>query len=586
MKSLEEIKRIKSGTEQKLLQIPGVTGVGVGKKQVGGKKTGENAIIVYVKKKKPLDDIPKDEQIPKTTGGVKTDVVEREFVLHYLAMRVEDIQLQADTGTYDPLVGGISIGPCRSLNITGDDVACQGVPGPGNYVFVGTLGAFVTDNASGDEMMLSNFHVMALDDNWSVGDDITQPSRPDGGTCPAGIVGQLQRASLGGTVDCAVASHTARGWACDIVDVGSINGTAAATDGMAVRKRGRTTGLTHGTVDDLALTVNIDYCNGLGTVQLTNQIGIEVDAAQSTQFGNGGDSGSVVVDTNRRVVGLYFAGTPDGTYGVANPIQDVLTALDVSMCTSGTLKFIDDPTLKFADDQTLKFADDITLKFLDDGGTLKFIDDITFKFSDDGSTFKFADDITTKFSDDQTFKFADDIATSKFQDDLGTDPRLDPVKSPFFDKRPEEDLSKSPAGDVGGRPPFGNQPPIGGRAGMGGGGMSGAGMGGAGAVPFILATPHHSMAYMGQGRMQGQTQGQAAHGQTQGQAAYGQTQGQAQGQAAQYEAALRQYAQVLNQMYESYQQGTMDAADYQRFVAGCNEYQQLIAEMQRLSPGR
>ena len=624
MKTLDEIKEIKRGAEDELLALPGVTGVGVGKKKVGGEKTDENAIIVYVEKKKPLDEIPKDQRVPKTKGGVKTDVVERKFVLHYLAMRVEDIERKADTGTYDPLLGGISIGPCRSLNITGDDVACQGVPGPGNYLFVGTLGAFVTDNVSGDEMMLSNFHVMALDNNWSVGDDIAQPSRVDGGNCPADIVGQLQRASLGSTVDCAVASHSARGWACDIVDIGAIDGQAVATDGMAVRKRGRTTGLTHGTVDDVSLTVNIDYCNGLGNVTLTNQIGIAVDTSQSTQFGNGGDSGSVVVDGNRRVVGLYFAGTPDGTYGVANPIQDVLTALNVSLCTAGTLKFIDDPTLKFVDDPTLKFADDPTLKFADDptlkfaddptlkfaddptlkfadDPTLKFSDDVTFKFSDDGGTLKFADDITTKFSDDQTLKFADDVATAKFQDDAGTDPRLDPVKSPAFDKRPDQDVAKQPASDMGGQPPFGGQPPLGGQPPFGGqpplGGRGGlGGPYGGGAAPFILATPHHSMAYVRQMQAQGtaQTQGQAqARGQAQAQAqALGQTQGQGrvqtqgQGQEAQYQDTLREYERVLTRMYEAYQQGTMGAAEYEQFVAGCNEYQQLLAEAQGRSPGR
>jgi hypothetical protein len=49
-------------------------------------------------------------------------------------------------------------------------------------------------------------------------------------------------------------------------------------------------------------------------------------------FGDHGDSGSVVVENSRKVVGLYFAGSEDGTYGVANPIQSVLTALNVSMC--------------------------------------------------------------------------------------------------------------------------------------------------------------------------------------------------------------------------------------------------------------
>jgi hypothetical protein len=177
-----------------------------------------------------------------------------------------------------------------------------------------------------------------------VGDAIAQPGRVDGGACPANVVGTLQRASLGGQVDCAVASHKVRDQACEIVDIGAIAGTGTASVGMAVRKRGRTTGFTFGTVDTVDLTVAIDYGKGLGTVSLTNQIGIAADTAQSTQFGNNGDSGSVVVDAAPKVVGLYFAGTEDGSYSVANPIQAVLAALDISLCVpKGTELKIEKP---------------------------------------------------------------------------------------------------------------------------------------------------------------------------------------------------------------------------------------------------
>ena len=33
-----------------------------------------------------------------------------------------------------------------------------------NYIFVGTLGAIVTDNGTGDRMLLTNYHVAAVDD--------------------------------------------------------------------------------------------------------------------------------------------------------------------------------------------------------------------------------------------------------------------------------------------------------------------------------------------------------------------------------------------------------------------------------------
>jgi len=60
MKSLDEIRRIKNEAEAELLKLPGVVGVDVGYKYVGGKKTDVLAIRVYVKEKK---DVPKKEEI-------------------------------------------------------------------------------------------------------------------------------------------------------------------------------------------------------------------------------------------------------------------------------------------------------------------------------------------------------------------------------------------------------------------------------------------------------------------------------------------------------------------------------------------
>lgn len=335
-----EILQIKKAVEAELLQRPGVTGVDVGYKYVNGQKTDQIAIRVLVEEKK---DVPPEQRIPNTIQGVKTDVIERKIVLHPRRVRAADLETKADTLNYDPLKGGIGIGPCREVD---------------GFIYVGTLGAIVKDNATGNPMMLSNFHVMCVNNSWSVGDTIAQPSRVDGGNCPTDIVGTLQRASLGGQVDCAVANITARGNACEIVDIGEVTGTATATLGMAVRKRGRTTGLGYGTVDSIDLTVSVDY-DGIGTVTFTNQIGIQVNPAQSTQFGNSGDSGSVVVNDERKVVGLYFAGTEDGAFGVANPIQAVLDTLNVSICVptppKSVIKDIKDGKSEFKELKNEKF---------------------------------------------------------------------------------------------------------------------------------------------------------------------------------------------------------------------------------------
>jgi tyrosinase len=147
-----------------------------------------------------------------------------------------------------------------------------------------------------------------------------------------------------------------------------------------------------------------------------------------------------------------------------------------------TLKFRDDlPTFKFLDDRpTLKFNDDIpTVKFSDDPTTLKAFDDRpTLKFNDDPATLKFNDDPTTlkAFDDRPTTKFGDDGGTLKFGDDGGgTNKAFDDVKSPAFDVGGQVKMAMDPINPV--RPQEPVQPPI------------------SRATPFVLATPHHSMAW-------------------------------------------------------------------------------------------
>jgi hypothetical protein len=318
MKPLAEIVAIKEGLEADLLKRSGVTAVDVGYKYVNGKKTDEIAIRVFVREKKKT--VGAAEKIPATFHGVKTDVIQRVYVLHAASnkRKVEDVTLMADTGTYDPVKGGISIGPCRAV---------------GGYIYAGTLGAVVKDIKTGNPLLLSNFHVMCIDNTWNIGDDMCQPSRIDTGSCPNNTIGSIQRAVLSANVDGAVASLQGRGYACQIVDIGDVTGTTSATLGMSVRKRGRTTGLTFGSVDSISLSVNLDYGDGLGVHTLTNQIGLVPDTAHNALFGDHGDSGSVVVDDTGNVVGLYFAGSTDGT-GVANPIAAVLSELNITMCTA------------------------------------------------------------------------------------------------------------------------------------------------------------------------------------------------------------------------------------------------------------
>jgi hypothetical protein len=325
------IRPVKQRIEDELLAQPGVVGVDINEKVTKGTPTGELAIVVYVKEKKPKNTLSKAETIPSEIEGIPTDVKEETIELHALKVALDQVAPLIDATQYATLHGGMSMGPCRSVHLDPPDV-----PASGDYIFVGTLGAIVKDRNTQAVMALTNFHVACVDNGWNVGDTMCQQSRVDGGTCPADVFGSLTRATLSTHVDGAVVSiNSSKSTDCSIEQIGAVKGKATATLNAAVRKRGRTTGLTYGKVNSIDASVSIPYGDGLGTHTLKNQIRIEPDTAQSAQFSDHGDSGSVVVDGNNNVIGLLFGGSPSATY--ANPIQYVLDELDVDLCVKPTI---------------------------------------------------------------------------------------------------------------------------------------------------------------------------------------------------------------------------------------------------------
>ena len=90
--------------------------------------------------------------------------------------------------------------------------------------------------------------------------------------------GAILRATLSTHVDGASSRSTrASTTSGDIVDIGNVRGTTPPPSAMVVRKRGRTTGLTHGSVDGSAVSVNVDYGDGIGVHTLTDQVSIATD---------------------------------------------------------------------------------------------------------------------------------------------------------------------------------------------------------------------------------------------------------------------------------------------------------------------
>ena len=209
----------------------------------------------------------------------------------------------------------------------------------------GTLGALVTDGNK--QYILSNTHVFAGDSvnggNGKVarvGDDIDQAGLIDVGcqVVAADTVADLTDWAPFGqfNIDAAIAEARAGQVSGDgaILEIGPIaSTTAAAFVGQAVKKSGRTTGLTRSSVSSLNATVTVGYtdeCAGNSfNVTYTGQVLI---SNKGSRFLNSGDSGSLMVeDVNNapRAVGLLFAGS--SSIAVANPIDDVLNHFNVTM---------------------------------------------------------------------------------------------------------------------------------------------------------------------------------------------------------------------------------------------------------------
>jgi hypothetical protein len=201
----------------------------------------------------------------------------------------------------------------------------------------GTIGCAVTKGQQ--RYILSNNHVLALENQGYIGQDVVQPGRYDTNcmTNPEDVIGTLSdfepiRFGTGtNLIDGAIAlsSEEDLGCATYTAEYGLPSSvTAEAVVDMSVQKVGRTTGLTKGTVTGVNASIKVGYSSG--TALFVGQIIIS-----GRRFLSAGDSGSLVVkrDVEKNPVGLLFAGNNNGSMGVANPIDAVLDRFGVTICS-------------------------------------------------------------------------------------------------------------------------------------------------------------------------------------------------------------------------------------------------------------
>jgi hypothetical protein len=339
--------------ESGLRTHPNVVSVGIGYKYTRGVRTDEICIVVGVRKKLPKDQVPEGELIAESIGGIATDVIE------YGELRalsdVMDVGAQALTQRRRPCPPGYSIGHPR--------------------VTAGTLGAWVHRGPGDEHYVLSNNHVIASSNDAVPGDFIRQPGRADGGNDDdrfarlteyvrirfdsdenggkkssaaaawkiwkwpantlASLVGCPYRLTVArpnvieqpdpNLVDAAVARVLLENWVdLDIPGIGEIQGFRDLDLGDRVIKTGRTTETTRGLVETVSATSRVDYGVGKGTATFGDQFVIRAD---SGDFSQGGDSGSVVLSEDGFAGGLLFAGGSGVT--IVNRISHVVSLLGI-----------------------------------------------------------------------------------------------------------------------------------------------------------------------------------------------------------------------------------------------------------------
>jgi len=213
------------------------------------------------------------------------------------------------------------------------------------FCCAGTLGSLVTDGSK--QYILSNAHVLARVNAAAPGEAVDQPGLIDVGCqdiasdhvalFSRSVPIDFTRGSTN-TVDCAIAAVIAgtvdtKG---NILDVGQVS-TSPLDDppiNTSVKKSGRTTGLSTGTVTGVNGTFSVQYQLGCGSGKKATAT--YVNQVVFTNISSGGDSGSLIEEnvTNcPQPIALLFAGSSTTTIG--NPIRAVLSALGVSLVGCG-----------------------------------------------------------------------------------------------------------------------------------------------------------------------------------------------------------------------------------------------------------
>lgn len=213
------------------------------------------------------------------------------------------------------------------------DQLCGGLSISGEWrQSFGTLGGKVCDRQTGEELLLSAWHVLSgTKKNISPG-AIYQPAR-EHDNMPRPSIAEYRRGAMANHLDAAVAQLTSqRQLLCTQFGLGNVTGVTSPQLGMQVVKSGCGTGVTKGFITGIN-GHSLQRYAGIShlirhIVQITPESADRIICAY-------GDSGAWWLEcATRRVVAMHFAGSQQPNWAIALAMPEVLAALDVDIVTA------------------------------------------------------------------------------------------------------------------------------------------------------------------------------------------------------------------------------------------------------------
>lgn len=330
----ERLLAIKDRAAAEFFKIPGVTGVGLGGRERDGRPTGELVIKVFVRQKRPAEELTPGETLPQQFEGIGVDV----SVLGDTHLEMSDpVPLVSPPPSGSPATSEYDTDDKRYRPLKGGGRVQVALAGSGLGTG-GSLWRHTTDASK--RYLLTNFHVVSATGGAAPVAGTTRLGQPTNQSAPTKCCSDIVGTFAGGGRDTVrdaalVQLDPGTQYVAEVRGIGFITGTYdidPTTDLVLptpypVRKYGARTRLTGGTVESVNTTHTTDGITRTNVIVVKPNPNELVPDTETLYFNDRGDSGSAIVNDDHKIVALHFAGddtTPHVHKGLELPIKDIV----------------------------------------------------------------------------------------------------------------------------------------------------------------------------------------------------------------------------------------------------------------------